>query len=200
MCVDHESDPDPNDEAQRRALLQVFLLNAGLAIALFTGGIIADSSALLANALDNASDAMTYIVSYFAVTRSQRWKSSAATLTAVMLFLLAIGVSIDAIRRFMTGSEPLGVLMLAMAMGAIIINALSIKLLRKHRRGDVNLRAAWTMSINDFVSNFGIIVAGSLVFLFQSNWPDLVVALAIAAVATYGGAKTLLDVLGKGKN
>lgn len=199
MSADHQSDLDPTDSAQRRALLKVLLLNAGLAIALFISGLFADSSALLANALDNASDAMTYVVSYFAVTRSQRWKSSAATFTGVMLLLLAIGVTIDAIRRFMIGSEPLGGVMLVMAFGAIIVNTLSIKLLRKHRSEDVNLRAAWTMSINDFVSNFGIIIAGGLVFLFQSNWPDLVVALAIAAVATYGGIKTLLDVLGKGK-
>lgn len=79
------------------------------------------------------------------------------------------------------------------------INALSIKLLRTHRREDVNLRAAWTMSINDFVSNFGIIIAGVLVTLLGRSWPDLAVAFAIAAIATYGGIKTLRDAFGNQK-
>jgi cobalt-zinc-cadmium efflux system protein len=200
MSADDESALDPTDVAQRRALLQVLMLNAALAVALFAGGLIADSSALLANALDNASDAMTYVVSYLAVTRSQRWKSSAAAFTGVMLLVLALGVSIDAIRRFITGSDPVGFMMLALAFVAIVINTLSIKLLRKHRREDVNLRAVWTMSINDFVSNFGIIIAGGLVWLLGNNWPDLAVALAIAAVATYGGIMTLRDALGNRGN
>lgn len=199
MSTEHQSELNPADAGQRQALLQVLLLNAGLAIALLAGGLIADSSALLANALDNVSDAMAYLISYFAVIRSQRWKSSAAAFTGVMLLVLAIGVTLDAIRRFVTGSEPLGSVMLIMAFVAIIINTLCIKLLRKHRREDVNLRAAWTMSINDFVSNFGIVIAGGLIPLVGSNWPDLAVALAIAAVATYGGVKTLRDALGKGK-
>ena len=68
-------------------------------------------------------------------------------------------------------------------------SALNIKLLRRFRRADVNLRAAWTMSLNDFASNFGIVLAG----VVGSNWPDIAIALVIAAVASYGGVKTLLE-------
>lgn len=193
MSADHELNIDPADAAQRRVLLQILLLNAGLSAGLFTGGLLADSSGLIANALDNASDAIAYLISYLAVTRSQRWKSSAAAFTGVMLLVLAVGVVLDGVRRFITGSEPLGMVMVILAFVAIAINALSIKLLRTHRREDVNLRAAWTMSINDFVSNFGIIIAGGLVTLLGRNWPDLAVAFGIAAIATYGGIKTLRD-------
>ena len=49
------------------------------------------------------------------------------------------------------------------------------------------------MSVNDFASNFGILLAGLLVVLFNRNWPDLAVALLIAIVAIYGGIKTLAD-------
>lgn len=192
MSSDH-SGLDSSDASQRRALLQVLLLNAGLAAALFTGGLFADSSALLANALDNTSDAATYAISYFAVTRSQRWKALAASITGVMLLLLAVGVTVDAVRRFFVGSEPLGPAMMVMAAIAVAVNALSIRLLKRFRRADVNLRAAWTMSLNDFASNFGIVLAGVLVAWAGSNWPDVAIALIIAAVAVYGGVKTLRD-------
>lgn len=193
MSTDHELKIDPADAAQRRVLLQILVLNVGLSAGLFAGGLLADSSGLIANALDNASDAMAYLVSYLAVTRSQRWKSLAAAFTGVMLLVLAVGVMLDGVRRFISGSEPLGTVMVTLALIAIAINALSIKLLRTHRREDVNLRAAWTMSINDFVSNFGIIIAGGLVTLLGRNWPDLAVAFGIVAIATYGGIKTLRD-------
>ena len=45
------------DQRQRKTLLIVLVLNALLFVALGIGGLLADSSALMANAVDNASDA-----------------------------------------------------------------------------------------------------------------------------------------------
>lgn len=153
MRQQNEERSNAQDVAQRRTLLQVLLLNAGLAAVLLFAGLSANSSALVANALDNTSDAFVYGISYYAVARSQRWKTIAATVSGILLLVLAVGVAIDVFRRFTTGPEPLGLVMIVMAFIATAINALCIKLLSSDRRGDVNLRAAWTFSINDFVSN-----------------------------------------------
>lgn len=179
--------------AQRRALLNVLVLNAGLAAVLLVGGLMADSSALMANALDNLSDALAYGVSYFAVARSQRWRAIAAAITGIMLLVLASGVTYDAVQRLVSGSQPLGGVMVLMAVLAVAVNAWSVRILLSFRLSDVNLRAAWTMSVNDFASNIGVVVAGGLVALLGANWPDLVLALLIALLAGYGGAKTLRD-------
>lgn len=195
MVRRNEGSSNTRDAAQRRTLLQVLLLNAGLAAGLLIAGLSADSSALIANALDNTSDAFVYGISYYAVSRPQRWKTIAALVSGVLLLILAVSVAIDVIRRFTTGTEPLGPVMIAMAFIATAINALCIKLLARDRRGDVNLRAAWTFSINDFVSNLGILIAGALVFLVGQNWPDLVIGFAIAAVAAYGGIEILRDAI-----
>ena len=195
MVRQNEGSSNTRDAAQRRTLLQVLLLNAGLAAGLLIAGLSADSSALIANALDNTSDAFVYGISYYAVSRPQRWKTIAALVSGVLLLILAVSVAIDVIRRFTTGTEPLGPVMIAMAFIATAINALCIKLLARDRRGDVNLRAAWTFSINDFVSNLGILIAGALVFLVGQNWPDLVIGFAIAAVAAYGGIEILRDAI-----
>lgn len=195
MVRRNEESSNTRDAAQRRTLLQVLLLNAGLAAGLLIAGLSADSSALIANALDNTSDAFVYGISYYAVSRSQRWKTIAALVSGVLLLILAVSVAIDVIRRFTTGTEPLGPVMIAMAFIATAINALCIKLLARDRREDVNLRAAWTFSINDFVSNLGILIAGTLVFLVGRSWPDLVIGFAIAAVAAYGGIEILRDAI-----
>ena len=54
---DDELDYVPKTQAERHALLWALILNVGLATALAIAGLIANSSALLANAIDNASDA-----------------------------------------------------------------------------------------------------------------------------------------------
>ena len=66
------SDDEP---LQRRTLLAVLILNALLAVGLGFGGLAGDSSALLANALDNASDAAVYLISFLAVGRALVWKT-----------------------------------------------------------------------------------------------------------------------------
>ena len=185
--------PAAKQESQGRRLLQVLLLNVGLSAGLLVAGIAANSSALIANALDNASDAVVYGLSYFAVARSQRRKATAATVSGILLLVLAGGVVADVIRRFAAGSEPLGPVMIGMAVVAAAVNALSLKLLARDRRDDVNLRAAWTFSINDLLSNLGTVVAGVLVQLLGRSWPDLVVGLLVAGVAASGGVEILRD-------
>lgn len=184
---------DDQQLRERRTLLYVSLLNVVLTVTLAIGGYFADSSALVANAVDNASDAAVYGLSYIAVGRSERWRTSAAMLSGILLLLLAGGVVIEVIRRFSSGAEPVGGVMIAMAIVAVAINAWCLRLLAGVRKDNVNLRAAWTFSVNDFLSNFGIIVAGALVWWLGRTWPDLVVGAAVAVMAGYGGIEILKD-------
>ena len=77
--------------------------------------------------------------------------------------------------------------------GADIDDDSAWRLLQKLENKDVNLRAATTFSLNDFISNGGIVVAGVLVMWLGVNWPDLVVGLATAAIQLWGGIKILRD-------
>ena len=182
-----------SSQQQRRVLLQVFGLNVLLSGSLAVAGIFADSSGLIANALDNASDSAVYAISYFAVGRSARRKTIAASISGTMLLALALAVVIDAIRRFFAGAEPVSLVMVAMSIVAAGINLWSLRLLRQLKLTDVNLRAAQKFSINDFVSNVGVVVAAGLVASTGRYWPDVVVGLAIAVVVGKGGIDILLD-------
>jgi Co/Zn/Cd efflux system component len=66
--------------------------------------------------------------------------------------------------------------------------------LRRIRSDDVNMKAAETFSLNDFISNGGVIVAGGLVLWLGTSWPDLVAGALIAAVAFKGGIEILKSV------
>ena len=182
------------DQRQRRTLLLVLVLNFGLFLALGVAGWLADSSALLANAADNASDSAVYLISFLAVGRAPRWKKTAATMSGVLLLLFAIGVLADVGRRWLTGTEPIGPTMMVMALAAALVNLWCLKLLQKVDSDDVNMRAAETFSFNDFVSNGGILVAGGLVLWLGQAWPDLVVGALVAIVAAKGAFEILSDV------
>jgi Co/Zn/Cd efflux system component len=180
-------------DRQRRTLIIVLILNGLLFAGLGLGGLLADSSALLANALDNASDSLIYWISFLAVGRALTWKRRAARASGVLLLIFAAGVLIDAGRRWWLGTEPIGWTMISLAVVAAAVNLVCLQLMRRLGGGDVNLRAAETFSFNDFASNGGILVAGALVLWLNQSWPDLVVGVVVAGIAAKGGLEILED-------
>ena len=179
---------------QKNVLRQVLLWNLALFAGLGVAGWAADSSALLANAVDNGSDAAVYLLSYLAIDRRPVWKRGAATVSGVMLLIFAVAVLADVVRRWMYGAEPLGPVMIGLAVVAAAINLWCLVLLRRIRSDDVNMKAAETFSFNDFISNGGVILAGVLVLWLGTSWPDLVAGALIAAVAFKGGIEILQSV------
>ena len=179
--------------AKHRTLWIVLLLNLGVSLAFFATGLAGDSSALIANGVDNLSDAFVYLLSLIALGRAAVWKNRAATVSGIMLLLFAGGILVDAGRRYISGSEPIGSTMMLMSAAAAVINFICLKLLQRLEKPDVALRAATTFSFNDFISNGGILVAGGLVLWLGSNWPDLIVGVLTALIAIKGGIEILKD-------
>ncbi|MDZ3831979.1 MAG: cation transporter [Sphingopyxis sp.] len=178
---------------ERRTLWIVLLLNAAIAAAFLITGAMGDSSALIANGLDNLSDAAVYALSLVALMRGMKWKTRAATASGVMLLIFAAGVLLDVGRRYLQGSEPIGSTMMIMSAVAAVVNYACLRLLQRIEQPDVNLRAATTFSFNDFISNGGILIAGVLVWWLGTNWPDLLVGFATALIAIKGGIEILRD-------
>ena len=179
---------------QKSILRQVLLWNLGLFVGLGVAGWVADSSALRANAVDNASDAAVYLISYLAIDRQPAWKRWAAMLSGIMLLLFACFVLADVVRRWLGDAEPVGLTMMVLALVAAGINLWCLVLLRRIQSDDVNMQAAETFSFNDFISNGGVLIAGGLVLWIGSPWPDLIAGALIALVAIVGGIGILRSV------
>lgn len=190
-----EGDLHIANERQRQTLLLVLVLNLALFLALAATGYLADSSALIANAIDNLSDTAVYAISWYAVTKPPSAKRKAARFSGIMLIVFAVLVLADAARRPFMGAEPLGLTMIVMAAIAAAVNLLCLRLLKPLQSEDVNMKAAETFSANDFVANAGVVVAGLLVTWTNSFWPDVVVGVIVAFVALRGG----LEILGEAR-
>jgi Co/Zn/Cd efflux system component len=142
-------------------------------------GVRAESTGLLADALDMLSDASAYAIALLAVGRSAGFKAGAAKLSGSLLLLLGVGVLAEVGRRALYGSDPEGAFMMATAALALVVNATVMMLLRPSRRGEVHIRAAWIFTRADVVANAGVVVSGLLVMMTGVRYADLLVGAAI---------------------
>lgn len=190
-----EPELDPSDAAERRTLKWVLAINFSQVLLAGAVGIVADSAGLLGAALDNFGDAAVYVVSLYAVGRGVAAKARAARLSGVLLIVLTLLLLAEVIRRFVAGSEPVGLAMIATAVVNAATNLLCLRLLRSHRERGVHLKASWIFTTNDMLANLGVVLTGIAVMVFESPLPDLLIGLVVVGIVLKGG----WDILGEAR-
>ena len=170
-------------------------INALLFVVEMTAGLIAQSTGLIGESLDNFADAAVYGLALYAVGHSVKMQVRAAHLAGVLQLILAVGVLVEVVRRFVFGSEPESLVMMAIAFVALIANTSCLLLISKHREGGAHMKASWIFSANDVVINLGVITAGALVAWTGSNYPDLIIG-TIAGLVVLNGARRILALKG----
>lgn len=168
--------------AYRRALWIVVLLNLGYGLVEIVGGLIADSQALKADALDFLGDGSITFLGLLAIGWSLRLRARTALLQGIFLAAMGIGVLGYTVYRTQVLQTPEAELMGLLGMGALLINVISVIILLPHRKGDANIRAVWLFSRNDAFGNILVIVAAGFVFWTSTSWPDLIAAGIIASL------------------
>lgn len=167
---------------ERRTLIVVLILNASMFVAEFSAGLVAGSSALLADSLDMLADALVYALGLFALGRAAHWRARAALTSGVFQLALGVGIAIEAVAKLFVNGTPDTGAMTLFGILALIVNTLCFLLLARYREGDINLRATWICSRNDMIGNVGVLVAAGLVTWLGATWPDIVIGLLIALV------------------
>jgi cation diffusion facilitator family transporter len=172
----------PVHAQQWRVLRVVLWINLGMFVAELVAGIIAHSTALLADSVDMLGDAIVYGFSLYVIARAPVWQSRAALLKGIIMAAFGIGIVVEVGAKLARGLTPEAPIMGAVALAALVANASVLVLLRRHRADDINMRSAWLCSRNDVLANGGVLLAALGVGLTGSAWPDIVVGLAIAAL------------------
>lgn len=182
------------NKQESRVLIILLGINAMMFLLEMTLGIVSESTAVIADSLDMLADATVYGIGLYAVGRPLSAKIRAAHISGIFQILLGASVSVDVFRRFILGSEPDSLLMIAVGIAALIANLICLQLISRHRGGEVHMRASWIFSKNDVIANLGIIIGGLLVYMLESRYPDLIIGLAISIVVIRGGMQILKDV------
>jgi Co/Zn/Cd efflux system component len=178
---------------QRRVLWIVLALNAAMFLLEMGAGLLARSTALLADSADMLGDALVYGVSLYAVGRGAAWQARAALLKGGLMAAFAAGVLGQAAVKLARGALPIADVMGVVGLVALAANGLCLILLWRLRDDDVNMRSAWLCSRNDVVANVGVLLAAGAVAVTGSGWPDIAAGLAIAWMFGASAARVLRD-------
>ncbi|WP_215901677.1 cation transporter [Acinetobacter lactucae] len=180
-----------SNAAQKQVLQWLLLINGVMFVIELMAGIIASSTGLIADSLDMFADAAIYGIALFVVGKNLNAQLKAAHLSGWFQFALAMIVLIDVLRRFIYGSEPVSILMILIGGLALAANISCLYLMKDHKESGAHMKASYIFSANDVIVNLGVIVAGILVAMTGSRYPDLIIGLIIVLFVLNGARKIL---------
>lgn len=169
-------------ERQKRVLYMVLAINLSMFVVEVVAGVLARSTALLADSLDMLGDTLVYGLSLYAVGRGVRWRASAALVKGLVMGGFGLAVLAGALYGFRRPVLPVAEMMGGIGFLALIANLSCLGLLWRCRSDDLNLRSAWLCSRNDVIANTAVLGAAAGVWAFGTSWPDLIVGAGIAAL------------------
>jgi cation diffusion facilitator family transporter len=181
------------NKEQKSILISLLLINGFMFLFEISLGWYAQSTGLIADSFDMLADAIVYAIGLYAIGKSLRHKANAALLSGWFQGVLGVMILIDVFRRIIMGSEPQAAFIVVVSIIALMANIICLRLIEKHKDGEVHMRASWIFSKNDVLANVGVLLSGSLVWLLDSRWPDLVIGCLIALVILNGARHIIAD-------
>lgn len=168
--------------SQGRVLKWVLFINAVMFLVEGSAGLLANSSALLADSLDMFGDAAVYALTLYVIDKGALWRTRAALVKGTLMALFGAGVLVKAGVNLLTQAAPEAQTMGGIGVLALAANVSCLLLLYRHRSDDLNMRSTWLCSRNDIIANGCVILAAALVSYTKLGWPDVVVGTLIAAL------------------
>jgi cobalt-zinc-cadmium efflux system protein len=180
MGQDHKHGPTSLNE---RRLFWAGLLTAATMIAEAAGGILSGSLALVADAGHMLTDTAALALAWLAVrvaTRPADWKRTygfdrfqvlAAFSNGLALFFIAIAISYEALTRLYAPVPVMGGTMLAVATAGLVVNVVTLLILRQGGDANLNVRAALLHVMSDLLGS-GAAIAAALVIL-TTGWTPI---------------------------
>lgn len=187
----HDVGFDGSDPSFRRALLFVIAINFLMFGVEMTAGHISGSQALMADALDFFADGITYTISLIVIGKALRVRSIAALAKGVSLLLMGLWVMASTIYTVFFIETPKAEIMGVIGFMAFLANVASVLILMRWRDGDANVRSVWLCSRNDAIGNVAVMLAAIGVFGTGTGWPDLLVAMIMAALFISSAVKII---------
>jgi len=199
--------------SRRRRLLWVILLNAVISIAEVTGGLFANSLALISDAIHNVSDVLASVMAWWAIKTGNR-KSTlnktfgfkrieilAAFLNSLILVIISVYLIFEAISRFSHHEHVNGLIMSGVAIIGFLANLFGVLVLKRDASESLNIKATYLHLLTDTISSLAVVLGGILIFYFDIFWADPVITILIALyifTETYKILKQTVDILMQG--
>ena len=179
-------------QVEGKNLLYSIVLNVVITLAQIVGGIISNSLALISDALHNFSDVLSLVFSLVAHKLSRRKASLdqtfgykraellAAFVNAATLIIVACILVYGAIERLINPHPIESTLVIWLALLGIVVNGLSVLLLKKDADHNLNMKSAYLHLLTDMMASVAVLVGGLLMKFYGWFWVDSVMTILIA--------------------
>lgn len=179
-------------QVEGKNLFYSIVLNVVITLAQIVGGIISNSLALISDALHNFSDVLSLVFSLVAHKLSRRKASLdqtfgykraellAAFVNAATLIIVAFILIYGAIERLINPHEIESNLVIWLALLGIVVNGLSVLLLKKDADHNLNMKSAYLHLLTDMMASVAVLVGGLLMKFYGWFWVDSVMTILIA--------------------
>ena len=174
-------------------------LNAVFVVAELVFGYLAQSLALISDAVHNFSDVVALLLAWGAVWLARRLPTDrhtygyrrasilAALANAGLLFVAVGGIAVEAIDRLRQPAEVAGLTVVLVAGLGIVVNGATALLFIRGRHDDLNIRGAYLHMAADAGVSLGVVIAALVIMASGWSWVDPAVGLGIAAVVLVSG-------------
>ncbi len=202
MHMAHEHHHDVDSMGDRR-LGWAIAINMLLTLAQVVGGVISGSLSLIADALHNFSDAASLLIAWvarrigrqpadhFKTFGYKRAEVIAALINLVTLVIVGLYLVYEALWRMFEPQIIEGWIVVIVASVALVIDAITAILTYSMSKNSMNMRAAFLHNVSDALASLGVIIAGSLILLYDWYWTDTALTLLIAGYVLYQAATML---------
>jgi Co/Zn/Cd efflux system component len=170
-----------------RVLWIALLVNALMFGVEVAAGVASGSVSLLADAIDFLGDAANYGLTLAVLSLGVVWRARSALVKAASMLSFGVLVIGKGVWAISSGVMPEPLTMGLVGALALLANVAVAVLLYAFREGDANMRSVWLCTRNDAIGNLAVMLAALGVFGTGTAWPDLTVALIMAALAISAG-------------
>jgi cobalt-zinc-cadmium efflux system protein len=183
----------------------VVAITAAVMVAEAVGGWLAGSLALLADAghmlVDTSAIGLALLVCHLAdrpatPERSYgllRLEIIAALVNGALLIAIALGIAIEAVRRFSTPLSVDGTLLLVVAGVGLVANAAGAVILHRGHTHSLNQRGAYLHVMSDLLGSVGALTAGVIIVVTGWTTADPLISLFIAGLILVGAWRLVKD-------
>jgi cobalt-zinc-cadmium efflux system protein len=209
---DHEGHNHKHDHAHthmsnKRRLAWVLTLTAVYMIAEAVGGFLSNSLALLSDAGHMLTDVASVALAMFALWFSSRpattkktygylrFEILAALANGVALVVISLMISYEALQRIKSPESVAGVQVMLIAIGGLVVNAISAYLLHNASAENLNMRGAFLHVISDMLGSVGAIIAGILIWQFGWTISDPVISILMCLLIVFSSWQLIRESL-----
>ncbi len=207
MEHNHSHHGHDHGDLKGKRLGVTIILNLIITISQVIGGLVSGSLSLLSDAAHNFSDVIALIISWIADRLTHKKYSTkqtygykraeviAALINVVTIIVIAINIFIEGISRLIEPQEITGLTVILLAGLSIVVNGLSVLIIKGDAENNMNMRSAYLHLFSDMLTSIAVLIGGIMMYYFKVFWIDGVISLVIAGYLLFTSAKLLFETL-----